>query len=241
MTAQSERKLHARNLFAGISQDYDRWASLLSFGEYTRWHQRLIDKLAPAVTSPRAHVADVATGTGAVAMAIAERYGAHVTGIDQSAEMLAGARDRVAAAGFGELVDLVAAQAEALPLNDGSVDALTHTYLLRYVDDPAATLAELARTIRPGGVMASLDFGVPTGAAYPAWKLWTRAGLPTVGRLAGPGWVETGHFLGPNIELFWERYPLEAVLQMWSDAGMQRIRVQRLSLGGAVIIHGIRD
>ena len=100
MTSQSERKRHARNLFAGISNDYDRWAGLLSFGEYSRWHQRLVDRLAPAVTSPRAHVADVATGTGAVAIAIAERYGAHVTGIDQSAEMLAGARERVAAAGF---------------------------------------------------------------------------------------------------------------------------------------------
>ena len=116
-----------------------------------------------------------------------ERYGARVTGIDQSAEMLAGARERVAAAGLDELVDLVEAQAEALPLEDGAVDALTHTYLLRYVDDPAATLAELARTIRPGGVMASLDFGVPTGAAYRPWKLWTRRALPTLGRMAGPG------------------------------------------------------
>ena len=240
MTSDSQRKAHARNLFAGISHDYDRWASLLSFGEYTRWHQRLIDRLAPAVTSPRAHVADIATGTGAVAIAIAERYGAHVTGIDQSGEMLAGARDRVEAFRLSDRIDLVEAQAEALPLEDGAVDALTHTYLLRYVDDPAATLAELARVIRPGGIMASLEFGVPAGPAYPAWRLWTRAGLPTLGRLAGPGWVETGHFLGPNIEEFYARHPLEAVLEMWADAGMERIRAQRLSLGGGIIIHGVR-
>ena len=241
MTSQSERKRHARNLFAGISNDYDRWAGLLSFGEYSRWHQRLVDRLAPAVTSPRAHVADVATGTGAVAIAIAERYGAHVTGIDQSAEMLAGARERVAAAGFSERIDLVEGQAESLPLEDGMVDALTHTYLLRYVDDPATTLVELARVIRPGGVMASLEFGVPTSVAYPAWRMWTRRGLPTLGRLAGPGWVETGHFLGPSIEEFWELYPLETLLKMWTDAGMGRIRVQRLSLGGGIIISGIRE
>ena len=94
-------------------------------------------------------MADVATGTGAVAMAIAERYGAHVTGIDQSAEMLAGARERVAAAGLDEPRRAGRGQAEALPLEDGAVDALTHTYLLRYVDDPPATLRELAARSAP--------------------------------------------------------------------------------------------
>lgn len=241
MTAQSERKTHARSLFAGISADYDRWASLLSFGEYTRWHQRLIDRLAPAVSSPGAHVADVATGTGAVAMAIVERYGANVTGIDQSPDMLAEARRRLDESGLGERITLVEGQAESLPLETASMDALTHTYLLRYVDDPAATLTELARVIRPGGVMASLEFGVPSGPAYPAWKLWTRAGLPTVGALAGPGWVTTGRFLGPSIEGFYERYPLETLMGMWDGAGMTQIRAQRLSLGGGVIISGVRE
>ncbi len=241
MTAQSERKTHARSLFAGISADYDRWASLLSFGEYTRWHQRLIDRLAPAVSSPGAHVADVATGTGAVAMAIVERYGANVTGIDQSPDMLAEARRRLDESGLGERITLVEGQAESLPLETASMDALTHTYLLRYVDDPAATLTELARVIRPGGVMASLEFGVPSGPAYLAWKLWTRAGLPTVGALAGPGWVTTGRFLGPSIEGFYERYPLETLMGMWAGAGMTQIRAQRLSLGGGVIISGVRE
>ena len=103
--------------------------------------------------------------------------------------MLAGARERVAAAGLDELIDLVEAQAEALPLEDGAVDALTHTYLLRYVDDPAATLAELARTIRPGGVMASLDFGVPDGGGV--------SGMEAVdARRPAYGWPSRGPRLG---------------------------------------------
>lgn len=236
----SDRKQHARRLFSGISNDYDRWASLLSFGEYTRWHDRLVETLAPAVTSPRAHVADVATGTAAVAIAVTRRYGAQVTGFDQSPDMLAQGAERIAAAHLEHRIELVEAQAESLPLEDESMDALTHTYLLRYVDDPAATLAEMARVIRPGGIMASLEFGVPAGAFRPPWWLWTRAGLPTVGALAGPGWVETGRFLGPSIEGFYERYPLDAQLKMWSDAGMERIRARRLSQGGGIIIHGVR-
>ncbi len=240
MAVQSDRKQHAQGLFTGISTDYDRWASLLSFGEYTRWHARLVDRLAPALDRDGARVADVAAGTGSVAIEIARRYGVHVTGYDQNPEMLAAGRSRVAAARLEDRIELVQAQAEALPLEDGSVDALTHTYLLRYVDDPAATLAELARVIRPGGVMASLEFGVPSGAAYPAWWLWTRAGLPTTGRLAGQAWVDTGRFLGPSIEEFWRSYPLERQLELWSQAGIEQLKVQRLSLGGGVIIAGVR-
>src|SRR5436189_28452 len=83
-------------------------------------------------------------------------------------------------------------------LDDRSLDALVHTYLLRYVDDPPTVLRELARVVRPGGTVASLEFGVPTGAWYPAWWAWTRIGLPTAGLVAGGGWYRTGRFLGPS-------------------------------------------
>src|SRR6185437_14280730 len=124
-------------------------------------------------------------------------------------------RERIAAAGLTDRIELVESEAERLPLAPGSVDALTHTYLVRYVDDPAAVLRTLAAAIRPGGMMASLDFGVPAGAALHAWRAYTRVGLPAAGALAGPAWIRTGRFLGPSIEGFWRRHPLEAVLGMW--------------------------
>ena len=127
-----------------------------------------------------------------------------------------------------------------MPLEDASVDALVHTYLLRYVDDPSAVLRELARPIRPGGEMASLEFFVPAGAWYPAWWAWTRIGLPAVGAAGGPGWYRTGRFLGPSIERFWHDHPLEQVLGWWHEAGIGNIRAQRLSVGGAVIIRGTK-
>jgi len=242
VTATSDRKAHARSLFAGIAGDYDRWAQLLSFGQDRRWHDLMIETLAPAAARPEAVVADVATGTAAVAIALARRYpGCRVVGIDQSPEMLAGGARRVEAAGLGERIELVEGQAERLPLEAGSVDALTHTYLLRYVDDPPATVARMAEAIRPGGMMASLEFGVPGGAALPAWRLWTRAGLPLFGAPGGRAWIATGRFLGPSIERFWREHPLEEVLGWWAAAGMEGIRARRLSLGGGVIVWGTRS
>lgn len=241
MSAVSERKRHARHLFAGIAADYDRWAQLLSFGQDRRWHDFMIDQVAPAAGHDGALVADVATGTGAVAIALARRYPCRVVGVDQSPDMLAGARDRIGAAGLSERVELVEAPAEDLPVAPASVDALTHTYLLRYVDDPAAVLRTLAAAIRPGGMMASLEFGVPRGAELHAWRAYTRAGLPLAGALAGPAWVRTGRFLGPSIERFWDTHPLESVLGMWAGAGMERIRARRLSSGGGIVIWGVRS
>jgi len=242
VTATSERKAHARSLFAGIAGDYDRWAQLLSFGQDRRWHDLMIEAVAPAAARPGARVADVATGTAAVAIAIARRYpGCHVVGIDQSPEMLAGGARRVEAAGLGGRIELLEGQAEAPPLAAGSVDALTHTYLLRYVDDPAATLAGMAAAIRPGGMMASLEFGMPRGAAFPAWRLWTRIGLPLFGAPGGRAWIATGRFLGPSIERFWSDHPLDEVLGWWAAAGMEGIRARRLSLGGGVIVWGTRS
>jgi len=233
----TERKEHARSLFAGIAGDYDRWAQLLSFGQDARWHRVMIESLPVTADSV---VADVATGTAAVAIDLVRQYGCRVIGIDQSPEMLARGGERVAAAGLSERIVLRQGEAERLPLEDASVDALTHTYLLRYVDDPAATLRELARVVRPGGAIASLEFFVPDGAWYPAWWAWTRIGLPAGGLIAGDGWYETGRFLGPSIEGFWRQHPLGDVVAMWKAAGMRHVRCRRLSVGGGVIIRGIR-
>src|SRR5438128_4378705 len=109
---------------------------------------------------------------------------------------------RAAGAGVGSRSSFVLGQGERLPFGDQTFDALTFTYLLRYVDDPAATLAELARVVRPGGTIAMLEFGLPRGPARLAWELYVRAGLPLSGRLISPAWHEVGRILGPSIRSF---------------------------------------
>jgi demethylmenaquinone methyltransferase/2-methoxy-6-polyprenyl-1,4-benzoquinol methylase len=177
-------------------------------------------------------VLDVATGTGLVAAELLRR-GFTVTGVDQSAEMLATARRR-----FGDRVELVTASADDLPFGPETFDHVTFTYLLRYVDDPAATLATLAGRVRPGGFLASLEFGVPEGLARPLWELYVRIGLPAAGRVVRKGWAEVGDFLGGSIREFWQRHPLERQLEYWRAAGLGEIQARRLSLGGGVVIWG---
>jgi demethylmenaquinone methyltransferase/2-methoxy-6-polyprenyl-1,4-benzoquinol methylase len=218
----------AQELFAPLGPSYDRVGAALSFGQDPRWRRFLVERL------PRdgGHVLDVATGTGLVAAELLRR-GFDVTGVDQSTEMLARARER-----FGPRVELVEASAEALPFPDDSFDHLTVTYLLRYVRDPGATLRELTRVVRKGGVVASLEFGVPTGLARPAWELYVRAGLPLAGRALRHGWSEVGDFLGGSIRSFWDAYPLERQLELWAEAGVTGVGVRRLSLGGGVVLWG---
>jgi demethylmenaquinone methyltransferase / 2-methoxy-6-polyprenyl-1,4-benzoquinol methylase len=222
----------ARTLFAPLGPTYDRYAALLSFGQDPRWRRFLVSRVDVAA---RATVLDVATGTGAVARELLDQTGCTVVGVDQSPEMLAEARRRLPAG-----VTLIEGSAEKLPFPDNAFDALTFTYLLRYVDDPAAVLRELARVVRPGGTIAGLEFAVPRGVWRPLWELYVRVGLPAAGRVLSPGWAEVGAFLGPSIRDFYRAYPERRLLELWWDAGVRDVRARRLSLGGGIVTWGHR-
>jgi demethylmenaquinone methyltransferase/2-methoxy-6-polyprenyl-1,4-benzoquinol methylase len=224
----------ARELFAPLGPTYDRYARLFSFGQDPRWRRVLVSRVPATAT----RVLDVASGTAAVAIELARAVPERtVVGIDQSPEMLAAGRARVARAGLGDRVELREGRAESLPFADGEFDALTFTYLLRYVDDPVATMRELVRVIRPGGVIAMQEFGLPRGVWRPLWELYVRVGLPLVGAAVSPGWRDVGVFLGPSIRGFHERVSLEDV---WREAGIADVRVRSLSLGGGVVAWGTR-
>jgi demethylmenaquinone methyltransferase/2-methoxy-6-polyprenyl-1,4-benzoquinol methylase len=238
-TGGSARKRHALELFAGLPRHYDRVGAALSFGQDPRWRRAMVDRVA---AGPDERVLDVATGTGLVAEALVRRYGCAVVGLDQSPQMLAAARTRLAREpALQPRVTLVAGEAERLPFADGEFDHLTFTYLLRYVDDPAATLRELARVVRPGGRIASLEFGVPPVRPLRAlWTAYTRVGLPALGRLVSTEWADTGRFLARSIPEFYARHPLEQLVDLWSAAGIGSVGVRRMSLGGGVVMWGTR-
>ena len=189
---------------------------------------------------PEGSVLDVATGTAAVAIELVRQHGCRVVGLDQSPEMLSGARGRIEAAGLSDRITLVEGGAEQLPFPDGAFDALTFTYLIRYVEEPAATLAELARVVRPGGIMAGLEFGLPRGVWRPLWELYVRVGLPVSGAVISHGWREVGSFLGPSIRKLHDRLPIAKQVALWRQAGLDDVRVRRLSLGGGYVVWGRR-
>src|SRR4029450_493811 len=125
----SKRTDHARRLFAPLGPTYGAVGAALSLGQDPLWRRFLVSRVPPS-----GHVLDVATGTGLVATQLLRR-GHRVTGLDQSAEMLAIARRRL-----DGRVELVEASAESLPFDTAAFDHLTFTYLLRSGDDPGATL-----------------------------------------------------------------------------------------------------
>jgi demethylmenaquinone methyltransferase/2-methoxy-6-polyprenyl-1,4-benzoquinol methylase len=205
--------------------------AVLSFGQDPRWRRALVRAIDP---DPGQRVLDVATGTGLVASELARR-GADVVGLDQSEQMLAQARERL-----GDRVTFVHGEAERLPFADAEFDALTFTYLLRYVDDRAATMRELARVVRPGGRIGMVEFGVPGAPPLRAlWWVHTRVGLPLIGRLVAPAWFEVGRFLGPSIERLHAQEP--DLPALWRAAGIDDVHERRPSFGAGVVMWGVRS
>lgn len=217
----------ARELFAPIATDYERWARVLSLGQDARWRRAMVARLG---LPPGSSVLDLAAGTGQIGRELA-RHGHEVVACDQSVEMLTGGIHPGPA---------VAATAERLPFAESTFDGVAFGYLLRYVDDPAACMAGIARVVRPGGRVAMLEFGRPRGPAGILWKGYTRIVLPAAGTLISPGWRRVGRFLGPSIEDFHERLPPRRLARMWDQAGIGEVEWARMSWGGGLIMWGRR-
>jgi demethylmenaquinone methyltransferase/2-methoxy-6-polyprenyl-1,4-benzoquinol methylase len=237
--AAGDRNRFAQQLFGPLGGRYDLLAEVLSFGQNRRWRRAMVDRVVPEAP---ARVLDVATGTAGVARQLASRTTAQVVGIDLTLSMLEAGRQHIAAAGSGRRIQLVAGRAEQLPFADATFEALTFTYLLRYVEDPQATLRELARVVRPGGTAASLEFLAPPGRFWHGcWWLYTRLVLPAAGFLTGGRpWFRVGAFLGPNISAHYRKYPLSWTVDAWRVAGFDDIEVRLMSLGGGLVMSGTR-
>jgi len=230
---RSPRKLEALELFDGLERRYDALSAAFSFWQDPRWRRAMVDALAPRSGE---RVLDVATGTGLVAAELSGRANCSIVAVDQSPAMLAAARARFATRP-GSQVELLQAEAERLPFEDESFDVVSFTYLLRYVDDPPATMGELARVLRPGGTIGSVEFGVPAFApARAAWRLYTDIGLPALGKAFSREWEQVGRFLGPSIRGFYARHPQEAITGYWRAAGLERVTVRRMSFGAGVVM-----
>jgi demethylmenaquinone methyltransferase / 2-methoxy-6-polyprenyl-1,4-benzoquinol methylase len=229
----------AQELFDALPPRYDLLAEVLSLGQNGRWRRAMVDAIVGA--GPHL-VLDVASGTAGVAVQLAQRTGAHVVGIDLTEQMLRRGQLNVARAGEAARVALVCGRAERLPFPDASFEALTFTYLLRYVADPLATLQELARVVTAGAPVASLEFLVPPNQFWRGWWwLYTRAVLPVAGwATGGREWYRVGRFLGPNISGYYRRYPLDWHREAWEKAGFTDVGVRVMSLGGGLVMWGTR-
>lgn len=210
----------AARLFRGIAGDYQRWARILSLGQDGLWRRLMVGGIE---LEPGSLVLDVAAGTGSISRLL-EARGYRVVAIDLSHEMLTQHSGR----------RRVRAVADNVPFPEKTFDAVTFGYLLRYVEDPGATLRELTRVLRPGGLVGMVEFGRPRGFVGWLWRLYTRAILPIAGAVIGSGWYQVGRFLGPSIERFHEDHP--ELTRDWEAAGLVDVTLERPSLGGGLVM-----
>lgn len=228
----------AQRLFAGIAPQYERMGALLSFGQDGRWRRFLVSKTNAV---PGSWTLDVAAGTQLVSRELAARKNVRVVALDQSEPMLRAGREPNRLASLDDRIHPVVGQAERLPFEDEVFDAVTFTYLLRYVEDPAATLRELARVLRPGGSIAMLEFHVPDAPlARAGWWIYTRLLMPILGTAASPAWARTAVFLGPNVSRFVAAHPLEEWVRWFQHADVRHVRTRSFLFGSAVVLWGVK-
>lgn len=213
-------------MFARIAPRYDRANRLLSLRIDTRWRKRVARSLLPAP----GHILDVASGTGDLAIDLTRHGGHRVLSSDFTFEMLAHGRARLlrAAPGTAQL----GADALQLPFPDASFDAATVAFGIRNFADPVAGLREMARAVRPGGVVGILEFSRPRGAWGRLFEFYSRRVLPRLG-----GWI-TGdrsayEYLPASVREFPEGAEFEAMMR---SAGLSDVRSERMT-GGIVTFY----
>ena len=216
-TPQGKRR-YVRTLFATIADRYDFITVALSFGQDRRWKRRVVNLARPGAAT---RVLDLATGTGDLAFAAANR-GAPVVGLDITQRMIELARAKQQQLPAHPALFLVGDML-ALPFPAASFEIVTTGYGLRNVPDLAAAIGEIRRVLVPGGQLLSLDFNRPSNAVVRAVYLTY---LTVVG--AALGWV---------LHRDPDTYPgAEGVARMLSDGGFSNVGVLPV-LGGLMTIH----
>jgi demethylmenaquinone methyltransferase/2-methoxy-6-polyprenyl-1,4-benzoquinol methylase len=232
------RRTLAQDLFDGVAPSYDTWAQVLTFFQYLRWRRFLVSQMA---LQPGKLVLDVCTGTAGVAMEIADHHNGKIVGLDVSHSMLQAGLRAVEKQSLDGRVQLVQGRAEHLPFPDETFDTVVFTYLLRYVQDPDATIRELSRVLKPGGELLSLEFGIPETLWVKAlWLIYNRVVMPVMTIPVSRSWHRMGCFLGPSISNFCQRYPVDRIAAIWRENGIPLVEARPLLKGAAIVMWGTK-
>jgi demethylmenaquinone methyltransferase/2-methoxy-6-polyprenyl-1,4-benzoquinol methylase len=232
------RRTLAQDLFDGVAPSYDAWAQVLTFFQYLRWRRFLVSQIA---LRPGNLVLDVCTGTAGVALEIADHHDGKIVGLDVSHLMLQAGLSAIEKRSLDGRIQLIQGRAEHLPFPDETFDTVVFTYLLRYVQDPDATIRELSRVLKPGGELLSLEFGIPEALWVRAlWLIYNRVVMPIVTIPGSRGWHRMGRFLGPSISDFCHLYPVDRLAAIWRENSFSVVEIKHLLRGAAIVMWGTK-
>ena len=236
--ADPVRRTLAQDLFDGVAPSYDTWAQVLTFFQYLPWRRFLVSQIA---LRPGNLVLDVCTGTAGVAMEIADHHDGQIVGLDVSHSMLQAGLSAIEKRSLDGRIQLTQGRAEHLPFPDETFDTVVFTYLLRYVQDPDATIRELSRVLKPGGELLSLEFGIPEALWVRAlWEIYNRVVMPVMTIPVSRGWHRMGRFLGPSISGFCKRYPVDRLAAIWRENSFSVVEIKHLLRGAAIVMWGTK-
>ena len=226
---ERERARFVQTMFARISERYDLLNAVMSLGRDQNWRRLTATLAAPA---PLRLGLDVATGTGDLAIALAERA-EHVVGIDFCAPMMETGESKISIKKLKGRISLTTGDALKLPFADNTFDCATIGFGIRNIDPPVKAFREMRRVVRDGGKVACLEImRPPRGPVGALYKVYMDVLIPSLGKwLAKDG--EAYRYLSDSVFNFFSPEELKGIMQ---EAGLENIRYRTLNLG-ALAIH----
>jgi demethylmenaquinone methyltransferase/2-methoxy-6-polyprenyl-1,4-benzoquinol methylase len=221
-----------RGVFDSVASRYDLMNDLMSGGVHRLWKRFTIELSA---ARPGQTILDIAGGTGDLAARFSRLVGpeGQVILADINAAMLEVGRDRLIDKGATGNIEVVQADAQALPFKDNSVDCITIAFGLRNVTDKEMALGSMLRVLRPGGRLLVLEFSKPTSALLgKVYDQYSFQILPAMGRLIAQD-ADSYRYLAESIR----KHPdQETLLGMMEDVGFGECRYHNMT-GGIVALH----
>ena len=224
-----------RQMFDSIAPAYDFMNRAMTLGIDIWWRRLAVNRLRRIRPT---RILDVATGTGDFAIQLNDSlHPQHITGIDLSQGMLDEAVRKVKEKGLETVISFEQGDCMALPMQDGTFDAVTVAFGVRNFENLQRGYQEMARVLRPGGILCVLELSTPTNRLI-RWfyDLYTLHIIPWMGSLKS-GDKSAYRYLPQSIAAVPQG---DDMLQLMRNAGLRKTSFKRLTLGVCTIYIAIK-
>ena len=175
------KKEQVAKMFDNISENYDGLNRVISFGIDVKWRKKVVAIVGK--NNPK-QILDIATGTGDLAIMLAQTNPDKITGLDISAGMLEVGKQKIAKANLSDTIEMIVGDSENMPFEDNTFDAITVSFGVRNFANLDKGLTEIKRVLKPGGTFVVLETSNPTKFPFKqGYKFHTNVILPIVGKL----------------------------------------------------------
>ena len=179
--SQLDKKEQVTQMFDTISKEYDGLNRVISFGIDVKWRKKVVDIISKTKAN---RILDIATGTGDLAINLAQTDAKEIIGLDISSGMLEVGRKKIAEKKLDGKIQMTLGDSENIPFEDNSFDAITVAFGVRNFENLEKGLSEILRVLKPNGTFVILETSVPTKMVYKqGYKFYSKYILPTIGRV----------------------------------------------------------